>query len=528
MPDQLQLRGGTTTETNSFTGAAREVTVDTTKKTAVVHDGSTAGGNPLLREDGSNSALALGSQGTPSLKFTGDTNTGIYSPGADQVAISTDGQGRLFVDASGNVTVDTNTFYVDAVNNRVGVGTTSPAGKLDIDGGSSAFTVQFKETSGPWQRMGIQKSNNLLSFGEFNNTGDTFTPILNVSGDGDRVGIGTTSAGQKLEVANTSGLGSSVRVRDSAGYGDLTLYNNNWSFGLNGTERARIDSSGRLLVGTATASTGEAQYSRFVVQGAGTNPAVNAHISLLRGQNTATTPVSAGVSIGLINFADSAGNPYSFIEAETDGTTGTGDHPGRLVFSTTADGASSPTEAMRINSSRDVFIGRTDYITFGTNTTDGIVLNKSRLDVSAASLARITQTRDATGTFDRFYSGSSIVGSITTNGSATAYNTSSDYRLKENVTAVTDGITRLQQLKPSRFNFIADPDRTVDGFIAHEVQGVVPEAVTGTKDEVDENGDPVYQGIDQSKLVPLLTAALQEAIGEIESLKARVAALEAN
>jgi len=75
---------------------------------------------------------------------------------------------------------------------------------------------------------------------------------------------------------------------------------------------------------------------------------------------------------------------------------------------------------------------------------------------------------------------------------------------------------------PSRFNFISDPDKTVDGFLAHEVQDVVPEAIFGTKDAVDSDGNPEYQGIDQSKLVPLLTAALQEAITEIESLKSRL------
>ena len=85
----------------------------------------------------------------------------------------------------------------------------------------------------------------------------------------------------------------------------------------------------------------------------------------------------------------------------------------------------------------------------------------------------------------------------------------------------------MQQLKPNRFNFIADPEKTVDGFIAHEVQAVVPEAITGEKDAIDDNGDPVYQGIDQSKLVPLLTAALQEAIAKIETLEVKVAALEA-
>jgi hypothetical protein len=121
---------------------------------------------------------------------------------------------------------------------------------------------------------------------------------------------------------------------------------------------------------------------------------------------------------------------------------------------------------------------------------------------------------------------SATVGSITIGASSTSYGTSSDCRLKENVVPLTGAIDRLNDLQVHRFNFIADPDKTVDGFIAHEAQAVVPECVTGTKDEVDADGNPVYQGIDQSKLVPLLTAALQEALAEIESLKARVTALE--
>jgi len=91
---------------------------------------------------------------------------------------------------------------------------------------------------------------------------------------------------------------------------------------------------------------------------------------------------------------------------------------------------------------------------------------------------------------------------------------------------MTGAITRVKQLAPKRFNFIADADTTVDGFLAHEAQAVVPEAVTGTHNEVDDDGNPVMQGIDQSKLVPLLTGALQEAIAKIETLEARVAALE--
>ena len=111
------------------------------------------------------------------------------------------------------------------------------------------------------------------------------------------------------------------------------------------------------------------------------------------------------------------------------------------------------------------------------------------------------------------------VGDIRTNGSATAYITSSDYRLKENVVDMSGATERLKQLKPSRFNFIADPDTTVDGFLAHEVQEIVPEAIAGEKDAVDADGNPEYQGIDQSKLVPLLVATIQE-------LEARIAALE--
>ena len=116
-------------------------------------------------------------------------------------------------------------------------------------------------------------------------------------------------------------------------------------------------------------------------------------------------------------------------------------------------------------------------------------------------------------------------GSITVSSTSTAYNTSSDYRLKENLVEITDGIERVKLLQPKRFNFIGD-DKTVDGFVAHEAQEVVPEAVTGVKDGVDHEGNPEYQGIDQAKLVPLLTAALQEAIAKIESLEVRLQAIE--
>ena len=149
------------------------------------------------------------------------------------------------------------------------------------------------------------------------------------------------------------------------------------------------------------------------------------------------------------------------------------------------------------------------------------VLSNALLTVQGGTTAAICT--NATDAADRnaivFRNTNGDVGSINTNGSATAYNTSSDYRIKENEVAISDGITRLKTLKPYRFNFKADASTTVDGFFAHEVTAV-PEAITGTKDAVDSNNNPVYQGIDQSKLVPLLVAAIQELITKVETLEA--------
>jgi len=176
-------------------------------------------------------------------------------------------------------------------------------------------------------------------------------------------------------------------------------------------------------------------------------------------------------------------------------------------------------ERMRLTPSGNLLVGKT---------TDDTSIAGVKLSTTGSTFVRSSNPvayfnrEDSDGSIIEFRKDNATVGSISVTASATAYNTSSDYRLKENVVPMTGSIERVKELKPSRFNFISDPDTTVDGFIAHEAQAVVPESVHGVKDEVDDENNPIYQGIDQAKLVPLLTSALQEALTKIEELEARL------
>jgi hypothetical protein len=173
-------------------------------------------------------------------------------------------------------------------------------------------------------------------------------------------------------------------------------------------------------------------------------------------------------------------------------------------------------ESARIDSSGNLLVGttttRSSYITTVCDSTyNGVTVT-----------ADITSARTACS----FRNPNGAVGSITTSSSSTAYNTSSDYRLKENVQPMTGALEKIAALKPVTYKWKADASNG-EGFIAHELAEVAPGCVTGEKDAVDANGNPVYQGIDTSFLVATLTAGLQEAVAMIEELKAKVAALEA-
>ena len=189
-----------------------------------------------------------------------------------------------------------------------------------------------------------------------------------------------------------------------------------------------------------------------------------------------------------------------------------------MTFSTLSSG--TQVEVLRLLDNKQVLISKT------TNSS----VSQSGIVISANGNCQYSHVGTSDHDFLEFNRGTdgsmNRIGLIRTSGSGTIYNTTSDYRLKENAVAISDGITRLKTLKPYRFNFKIEPDKTVDGFFAHEVTAV-PEAITGTKDEVDSDNKPVYQGIDHSRLIPLLTAALQEAVTKIETLETKVAALEA-
>ena len=176
---------------------------------------------------------------------------------------------------------------------------------------------------------------------------------------------------------------------------------------------------------------------------------------------------------------------------------------------------------MRLLSGGDVVVGGTSAnaqqaITLTSNASNGAGrINFNRANTTNVSIVlRMQNDGSQVGRLEHDHTGASLI-------------SGSDYRLKENDVAISDGITRLKKLRPIRFNWKNEPSKTVDGFFAHEISSVVPEAVSGEKDAVDSDGNIIMQGISKERLVPLLTAALQEAVAKIEVLEKKVAALEA-
>ena len=435
---------------------------------------------------------------------------------------------------------NTTGIKIDGSGN-VGIGTSNPATRLHLQLGSSGATANVYstavlETNNPYnvlQFMSPNTDNQQIRFGDPQSNGAGIIQYAHngnhmsfITDDIERMRIDSSgnvsigknsSAGKSLELYastntgmriqnSTTGTTSSDGLLIEMGGSDALIYNYEngvMKFGTNNAERMRIDSSGNLLLGGTSTS------------------ALDGVSGIVVGSSTAST---AGIAF------ESSAHQYLIYSGSTNDSL--------IFYDSTND-----SERMRIDSS-----GRALFSTTGTNS----VLNSSwkyQMRFSGASDAGLFMASEAnanaTGFIQFNRSSTTGIGSITRNGTADSvnYNTTSDYRMKENVIDLSDATTRVKQLQPKRFSWISQESDTAtqDGFIAHEVQSIVPEAVTGTKDEVevwkegeelpegvsvgdnklDDEGNtiPVYQGIDQSKLVPLLVATIKELEARIEALE---------
>ena len=322
-----------------------------------------------------------------------------------------------------------------------------------------------------------------------------------------------------------------IQKNGNSGTVDFNQFSNAaMTFKTNDTERARIDSSGRLLVGTSNSpSTGQGNASNFVIQGFTGNPTSLGLASIQRGETAAN--ITADEVIGRISFNDSDGNSFGWIEMDADANAGAvSDFPGRLKFSTTADGAASPTERMRITKEGSSRF----FCSAGVDTIDA-----ASAEAAGTSRYLFLGEHSATGTGTgtncyRVYTNGNVQN---TNGS---YTTISDAKLKENIVNAGSQWDDLKAIQIRNWNFKVETGHETHrqiGPIAQELETVCPGLVFETPDR-DEDGNEtggVTKGVNQSVLYMKAVKALQEAMERIEQLEtsnidllARVIALEAN
>jgi hypothetical protein len=301
-------------------------------------------------------ANALGAVGTPSYTFTGDTNTGMWSPTADTLAFSTAGAERVRVTSAGDVGIGTiapvaysgySTLTIQNANGGVinlrNGGATAQA-EIAVTPSEvymaavSALPLAFKTTNS--ERMRITAAGGVA-------VGTTTDP-----GAGN-IGL---AAGGRLQFSSNAYITpeNNVSGAEISTPGAITF-----RAGSGPSERMRIDSSGRLLVGQSSSFTagGNAQWGRLQVVANAFGSTGAGILALGRGE--AATSITAGAGLGVISFSDNAGNTFAEISASADAAAGVNDHPGRIVFSTTADGQATPSERMRIDSSGNLLVGGT-------------------------------------------------------------------------------------------------------------------------------------------------------------------------
>jgi len=259
----------------------------------------------------------------------------------------------------------------------------------------------------------------------------------------------------------------------------------------NGTTAVTVDTSQKVGIGTSS-------------------PSAKLHVSQVGNPIAQFTRSDSGT--GLVIASDSDG-PYFRPETSS-----------AIRFNNSANSA----EYMRVDSSGNLLVGCTSFSQsssvkgFGVRGSDGLT-SMSRTGDSLA----LDMYHSADGQMIRFNNtGNTAVGNIQVNSTTTNYNTSSDYRLKENVAPMTGALDKVNQLKPVTYKWKSTGEES-QGFIAHELAEIVPDCVNGEKDAVDEENKPVYQGIDTSFLVATLTAAIQELNAKVDAQATTIAELQA-
>ena len=452
----------------------------------IYHDGS----NSRIQEGGTGSLLVRGTNlqlqdsdgydyltctdggngGTVALKHLGTT---VLNTNTDGITV-TGTVNSMTIAASGFTCPTNQNFIINSPNglrmnidsNNTGTVENFTIGHNEATTGSN---ILFRIGEAGKASIGHGAANANLHIGDANATGDTTNPALQIGGSSTyRLGMYTSTEGAVIENKNgddgiqfkVKTVGEAMRIDGGTG---------NVGIGTIPSSKLHVKSSNRDMV---------------LVHRDSSNG--DAGIQFKNNSGNLTTLVSQALGDFVIDTAQNI-----ILDGKKVGV---------------GDQASSPNGILEVNddSSDPIF-----------------VVHKNSTGVSDA--VRIRHGRGLSG-----FNGKGIsfrrnddteVGSVVIHFTSTVYNTSSDYRLKENVNYTWDATTRLKQLKPARFNFIEETGITVDGFLAHEVQDIVPLAVTGEKDAVDVDGNPDYQGIDHSKLVPLLVKTIQE-------LEARITALE--
>jgi len=528
----IKTTGGTATQAHFYAGDEVGLYHNGTKKLATSSSGvditGTATMDGLTVENDTNG---------DTIATLNNSSSGSAAQATLYVTNGSNNADGLFAGVNGTNMTPAGGFVADGA--AIGSGT-------GVSGGLSIMTranadMRFYTNGHTDERMRIA-NNGDISFYD-----DTGSAKFFWDASAESLGIGTSSPSQLMHLLGSSSV---IRQQNNTTNWDIGLDAGDSSYKIknNGSERMRIDSSGNLGLGV----TPESWHSNVTALQIGDLGAVWVYDD---GSNPEQTHISENVyNNGEERYIES---DYASTHQQRSGV-----HTFKVAPSGTADSAISWTTAMTIDNSANVLVGCTALPSYG-NGGAGFETGQS----SGRSILQLGTTTTSPETVQRFYNPNGSTGGISLSGSSTSYNTSSDYRLKEDVQPVANASDRLMQLKPCNFAWKADGSR-VDGFLAHEAAEVVPEAVSGTKDAMtteeyevtpavyedvvipaidevlDEDGNVIteaqeerteqqlvseavmgerevedYQGIDQSKLVPLLTAALQEALARIEALE---------